>query len=317
MIGLPLVYLLVGFMFTAFAAMSAGDKANPKRFGNAAFWGLFAISFLFGDSLGDLGNGFLVVALALLAGTGRLGVGQPATTTGEERVQMAQRFGLKLFLPALLIPVIVLLGTFAFKALTWNGQHVVDPKQATLVSLALAAIVAAILAQRLFGQPATSPLQEGRRLIDLVGWAAMLPQMLAALGAVFALAGVGQTIGDITLAITPIDSRLAVVVAYCAGMALFTVMMGNAFAAFPVMTAGIGLPLVIGRFGGDPAVVCAIGMLSGFCGTLLTPLAANFNLVPAALLQLKNRYAVIQAQAPTAVLMLLINMVLMYVLAFR
>ncbi|KSB87478.1 hypothetical protein AS593_08150 [Caulobacter vibrioides] len=317
MIGLPLVYLLAGFMFAAFAVMSAGDRNNPKRWGNAAFWGLFAISFLFGDRLGDLGNGFLVVALALLAGTGRLGVGQPATTTGEERVELAQRFGLKLFLPALLIPVIVLVGTFAFKALTWDGRHVVDPKQATLVSLAVAAVVAAILAQRLFKQPAGAPLQEGRRLIDLVGWAAMLPQMLAALGAVFALAGVGQTIGDITLAITPVDSRLAVVVAYCLGMAIFTVMMGNAFAAFPVMTAGIGLPLVIGRFGGDPAVVCAIGMLSGFCGTLLTPLAANFNLVPAALLQLKNRYAVIQAQAPTAVLMLLINMVLMYVLAFR
>jgi len=317
MIGLPLVYLLAGVMFTAFAVMSAGDKANPKRWGNAAFWGLFAISFLFGDRLGDLGNGFLVVALALLAGTGRLGVGQPATTTAEERVELAQRFGLKLFLPALLIPVIVLAGTFTFKALTWKGQHVVDPKQATLVSLAIAAVVAAILAQRLFRQPAGAPLQEGRRLMDLVGWAALLPQMLAALGAVFALAGVGQTIGDITLAITPVDSRLAVVVAYCLGMAIFTVMMGNAFAAFPVMTAGIGLPLVIGRFGGDPAVVCAIGMLSGFCGTLLTPLAANFNLVPAALLQLKNRYAVIRAQAPTAVLMLLINMVLMYVLAFR
>ena len=317
MIGLPLVYLLAGFMFAAFAVMSAGDRNNPKRWGNAAFWGLFAISFLFGDRLGDLGNGFLVVALALLAGTGRLGVGQPATTTGEERVELAQRFGLKLFLPALLIPVIVLVGTFVFKALTWDGRHVVDPKQATLVSLAIAAVVAAILAQRLFKQPAGAPLQEGRRLIDLVGWAAMLPQMLAALGAVFALAGVGQTIGDITLAITPVDSRLAVVVAYCLGMAIFTVMMGNAFAAFPVMTAGIGLPLVIGRFGGDPAVVCAIGMLSGFCGTLLTPLAANFNLVPAALLQLKDRYGVIRAQAPTAVLMLLINMVLMYVLAFR
>ncbi len=317
MIGLPLVYLLAGFMFTAFAVMSAGDKANPKRWGNAAFWGLFAISFLFGDRLGDLGNGFLVVALALLAGTGRLGVGQPRTTTAEERVELAQRFGLKLFLPALLIPVIVLAGTFTFKALTWKGQHLVDPKQATLVSLAVAAVVAAILAQRLFRQPASAPLQEGRRLMDLVGWAALLPQMLAALGAVFALAGVGQTIGDITLAITPVDSRLAVVVAYCLGMAIFTVMMGNAFAAFPMMTAGIGLPLVIGRFGGDPAVVCAIGMLSGFCGTLLTPLAANFNLVPAALLQLKNRYAVIRAQAPTAVLMLLINMVLMYVLAFR
>jgi len=153
--------------------------------------------------------------------------------------------------------------------------------------------------------------------MDLVGWAALLPQMLAALGAVFALAGVGKIIGDLAVAWTPVDSRFAVVAAYCLGMAGFTILMGNAFAAFPVMTAGIALPLVIGRFGGDPAVVCAIGMLSGFCGTLLTPLAANFNLVPAALLQLKDRYGVIRAQAPTAVLMLVINMVLMNVLAFR
>ena len=65
-------------------------------------------------------------------------------------------------------------------------------------------------------------------------------------------------------------------------MALFTMIMGNAFAAFPVMTAAIGVPLLIQHFGGDPAVVGAIGMLAGFCGTLMTPMAANFNIVPAA-----------------------------------
>jgi len=58
-------------------------------------------------------------------------------------------------------------------------------------------------------------------------------------------------------------------------------------------------------------------MLSGFCGTLMTPLAANFNLVPAALLELPDRYAVIKAQIPTALPLLIANTVLMYVLAFR
>jgi uncharacterized membrane protein len=317
MIGLPLVYVVAGAMFAAFSVFSAVDKANAKRWGNAAFWGLVAVSFLFGDFLGDLGNGFLVVALALLAGTGQLGVGQPATTASDERREMAQRLGVRLFIPALVIPLITLVGTFVFKAVTIHGAPLVEAKNATLISLALAAIVAAILAQVMFKQPPSAPLQEGRRLMDLVGWAALLPQMLAALGAVFAAAGVGKTIGELAVAWTPVDSRFAVVAAYCLGMAGFTILMGNAFAAFPVMTAGIALPLVIGRFGGDPAVVCAIGMLSGFCGTLLTPLAANFNLVPAALLQLKDRYGVIRAQAPTAVLMLVVNMVLMNVLAFR
>ncbi|MET3666473.1 DUF979 domain-containing protein [Caulobacter sp. 1776] len=317
MIGLPLVYLLAGLMFAAFAGLSAADRENRKRFGNAAFWGLFAVSFLAGDRLGDLGNGILALALALIAGTGQLGVGAPRTTPSEERETLAAIHGARLFVPALVIPVLVLVGSLTLKRLSLHGAPLVDPKQATLIALAFAALVAAILAQLMFRQPATAPLQEGRRLMDLVGWAALLPQMLAALGAVFAVAGVGKTIGEIAAQITPVDSRFAAVAAYCLGMAIFTVLMGNAFAAFPVMTGGIALPLVIGRFGGDPAVVCAIGMLSGFCGTLLTPLAANFNLVPAALLQLKDRYAVIRAQAPTALLMLIVNVVLMNALAFH
>ena len=101
------------------------------------------------------------------------------------------------------------------------------------------------------------------------------------------------------------------------GMAVFTAIMGNAFAAFPVMTAGIGLPLIVMKFGGNPAIMSAIGMLSGFCGTLTTPMAANFNIVPAALLGLEDRYAVIKAQIPTAIAVLLVNTVLMYVLVFR
>jgi uncharacterized membrane protein len=92
--------------------------------------------------------------------------------------------------------------------------------------------------------------------------------------------------------------------------------MGNAFAAFPVLTAGVGIPLLMQHFHGDPAIVSAIGMLAGFSGTLMTPLAANFNIVPAALLELKNRNGVIIAQIPTALMMLAINTALMYVLAF-
>jgi uncharacterized membrane protein len=100
-------------------------------------------------------------------------------------------------------------------------------------------------------------------------------------------------------------------------MAIFTALMGNAFAAFPVLTAGVALPFLVGRFGADPAVVASIGMLSGYCGTLVTPLAANFNLVPPALLEIPDRYAVIKAQIPTAAIMLIANTVLMYALAFR
>jgi uncharacterized membrane protein len=162
-----------------------------------------------------------------------------------------------------------------------------------------------------------APFQEGRRLVDTIGWAALLPQMLASLGAVFALAGVGNVVGELATQVVPENSLLVAVIVYCVGMALFTMVMGNAFAAFPVLTAGVGIPFLIQKFGGDPAAVAAIGMLAGFCGTLMTPLAANFNIVPAALLDLKDRNLVIRMQIPTAIAMLIINTMLMYALAFN
>jgi uncharacterized membrane protein len=316
MIKIGLVYLVSGAIFAAFAVLSAFDRNNPKRFGNALFWGLVALSFVAGDRLGDLGNGVLVLALALIAGLGLLGRGQPATTSPDERRALAERFGGRLFLPALALPAIVTLGVLVLKPLKLGDAFLLDPKQATLISLAAAAIVGTALALALLRQPLLSPFQEGRRLMDTVGWAALLPQSLAALGAVFALAGVGDLIGQLVTAYLPIDTRLAAVAVYCIGMAGFTMIMGNAFAAFPVLTAGVGLPILIRRYGGDPAIVSAIGMLSGFCGTLMTPLAANFNLVPPALLEIPDRYAVIKAQIPTAIPLLVANMVLMYVLAF-
>src|SRR6185312_1479962 len=178
-------------------------------------------------------------------------------------------------------------------------------------------IVALAVAMVWLRPPPAAPLQEARRLFDSVGWATVLPQMLAALGAIFAMSGVGDEVGRLMAAAIPLDSRFAAVAAYTIGMAVFTMVMGNAFAAFPVMTAAIGLPLIVHRFGGDPAVMGAIGMLSGFCGTLMTPMAANFNLVPAALLEIPDRWAVIRAQAPTAAALLVINTALMYLLAFH
>ncbi|MGB5076373.1 MAG: DUF979 family protein, partial [Sphingorhabdus sp.] len=133
---------------------------------------------------------------------------------------------------------------------------------------------------------------------------------------VFALAGVGETVGDIVQLAIPDGSRAGAVIAFGLGMAVFTMVMGNAFAAFPVMIAAIGMPLLIREYEGDPAIICAIGMLAGFCGTLMTPMAANFNLVPAALLELKDRYGVIKAQIATAIPLLIVNICLIYFLAF-
>jgi uncharacterized membrane protein len=317
MIRLEAVYILAGGLFAVLSVLSALDKSNPKRWGNAAFWGLFATSFLFGSRLTDLANGVLVLARVAIAGFGGLGMGTPASVSPAMRLESARRLGNWIFVPALTIPAVTLFGSLVLKTMKIGGLFLIDPKQATVISLALGVVIAIGIGMAMLRPPALAPFQEGRRLLDTVGWAAVLPQMLAALGAVFTLAGVGAAVNTLVGHVMPMDSPLAAVCAYTFGMALFTVIMGNGFAAFPVMTAGIGLPLIVRKFGGDPSIMAAIGMLSGFCGTLLTPMAANFNLVPAALLELPDRYAVIRAQAPTAAILLLANTLLMYFLVFR
>jgi uncharacterized membrane protein len=312
MITLQWLYVLTGAIFAAFALLSARDATNRKRWGNAAFWALVALSFFAGGLLGDLGNGILVLCLVALAGFGALGRGDPHTTTQEERAASSERRGNALFLPALVIPAAALVGTLFLKDSGW-----IDPKQVTLISLGMGVLLALAICYVWLRPPVLAPLEEGRRLMDSVGWAALLPQMLAALGALFALAGVGGVVGDLAERVIPSGSLFAAVAVYAIGMAVFTMIMGNAFAAFPVMTAAVALPILIGRFHGDPAAICAIGMLAGFCGTLMTPMAANFNIVPAALLDLKDRNAVVKAQVGTALPLLACNILLIYFLAFR
>ncbi|SEI99535.1 Uncharacterized membrane protein [Sphingobium sp. AP50] len=306
MITLHWVYAIAGAIFATYGLLGVRDRPV-----NAAFWALLALSMWAGDRLGDLGNGILVLGLVGLGVLGRLGRSDGAVPLAVRQAR-AVKFGNRLFVIALIIPVTALLGTILFK----QAPDWFDGKQATLIALALGVLIAMVTGCLWLRAGPMVPLEQGRRLMDSVGWAAILPQMLASLGAVFALAGVGDVVGGIVQQAIPLGSLLGAVIAYGLGMALFTMIMGNAFAAFPVMTAAIGIPLLIRTYHGDPAVVCAIGMLAGFCGTLLTPMAANFNLVPAALLELKDKHGVIKRQVGTAVPLLIVNILLIYWLAF-
>ena len=316
MITLEFLYRLMGILTGAAAVINLRDRQNPKRLTNAAFWGFWALSFLFGTYLPDLVNAALILGMVAVATVRGVRATPGESTTLAERVASAQRWGNKLFLPALAVPLVTLAANATIGRITIGGAALVEPKQVTLVSLGLATIVALTLGVLMLRPPLRAPLVEARRLLDAVGWAAMLPQLLAALGAVFAAAGVGTVVSTLAAGAIPAGAPLIAVVAYTLGMALLTMLMGNAFAAFPVMMLGIGLPLLVTTLHGDPTIIAAIGMLSGFCGTLMTPMAANFNLVPVALLDLPDRWAVIRVQVPTALMLLTVNTALIYFLAF-
>lgn len=318
MITLTPVYWLLGVYFGALAWRGLRDAGNPRRHTTGLFWALLALLLFAAEHMPVRLVGGCVVVLVLIAGFGGLRAGRYGESTAGEKQADAARFGHRLFVPALLIPAITLVGTLAAKYLQFGETPLFDSANtATLTSLAIACLTALIVACAMTRQSPNVAVEQSRRLVDAIGWAALLPLLLATLGSVFEAAGVGHAVSGIVRAVIPVDNAFLVVVAYALGMALFTIIMGNAFAAFPVMTGGIALPLLVQLHGADAASLAAIGMLSGYCGTLMTPMAANFNLVPAALLELKDPYGVIRAQWRTGALLLACNIVLMYVIAFR
>jgi Predicted membrane protein len=313
-ITLEHIYFLMGLMLAGVAIVNARDHSNPRWINNTAFWGLYSASFLLGSHISDLSNGLIVLAMVACASIRGLGQSKHESVTQAERDAGSARWGNKLFWIALLIPTVTVAGSYFFKKAPFAAH--IDQKQVTLIALAIATIVSLAAGLAVLKPPLSAPIHEARRLLDSIGWAAVLPQMLAALGALFAIAGVGTVVSTLAERWIPLGQPFEAVMTYTIGMAIFTMVMGNAFAAFPVMTAGIGLPLIVGKFGGDPVIMAAVGMLSGFCGTLMTPMAANFNIVPTALLDL-DEYAVIRVQIPTAILLLIVNTIIMNLFVFH
>lgn len=315
--SIDLLYDLVGLILAITAVMTLADATHPRRYASALFWGLYALVFLVGQWVPPEWVGVGVIVMALIAGFGGVGAGKHKQPSAEQYVASAKRLGHRLFVPALAIPLLTMVGTLSAKHLVFGGVPLLDPKNTTLVSLGIGCVVALALACWLTRETPMQGMRESRRLTDALGWALVLPQMLGMLGLVFSDAGVGKAVAHVTTSYINMDLRFLAVTVYVVGMALFTIIMGNGFAAFPVMTGGVGVPILVGVYHGDPAVMAAIGMLSGYCGTLMTPMAANYNIVPAALLELPDKNAVIRAQIPTALTLLLVNVFLLNFLMFR
>jgi len=310
------LFWLLGIVLLIVGGMIMMDREHPRRFTAGGFWLLYALIFLVGDLLPAEIVGVLVLAMALIAGLGGVTAAKPKVLALETRIASAKRLGNKLFVPALTIPAITVALTLAASHLVIGGTPLVDPKNVTLIGFGVGCVVALGIACVITRDSVGQSMKETRRLVDALSWAAVLPQMLGMLGLVFSDAGVGKAVAHVTTSYINMDVRFVAVVVYCVGMALFTIIMGNGFAAFPVMTGGVGVPVLVGVFHVNPAMMAAIGMFSGYCGTLMTPMAANFNMVPAALLELPDKNAVIRVQVPTALGILACNIVLLNVLGF-
>lgn len=298
---LEVLYLVIGLLciYTAFANLK--DKKNDKNIGTFIFWLMLGLMFVLGPWIPPLYTGILMVIMVLGPIFKQVKRGSEPEPTVEETQRNYRKVGMKVFVPALCIGVFAL-GFALFTSIS------------PLVGMGVGVFVAVLI---LMGYSRENKpcifLHDCRRMLDIVGPLSMLPTLLAALGSVFTSAGVGDVIAQLVSNIIPSGNIVVGIIVYAVGMAIFTMIMGNAFAAITVMTVGIGAPFVL-SLGADPVVVGSLALTCGYCGTLCTPMAANFNMVPVAVLEMKDSNGVIKKQVLIGVIMLVLQIIYMIVM---
>lgn len=299
---LQVFYIMVGLFFLLTMLFTLKDKNHKTKYGTSLFWGILGVIFILGEAIPSMITGLLIVVIGILAAFNQINVGTIKQLDSTFENLKASKIGIKIFIPSLII-ALVALGIAQFTPISG------------VTAVGIAAIIALIATFIITKAKPNEFIEDSNRMFQSIGSTAILPQLLAALGALFTAAGVGDIISNMISSVIPEGNILLGISAYCIGMAIFTAIMGNAFAAFSVITVGIGVPFVFAQ-GGDPIIASALAMTAGFCGTLLTPMAANFNVLPVALLETKDKNAVIKSQAVFAIVLLAIHIPLMYFLAF-
>lgn len=295
-------YILIGVIFILVGLKSLQDKGLKEAKTTALFWFVLAFTFICGPYLPALVTGICVILLAVLTALKKVKPSASDVPSAQNTRANADKIGYKVFIPPVILATLSVIIAINFKSLGAAN------------ALCISAVISIIVTLLITKSSPSNVIKDGTRLMDNVGTTGILPQVLAALGALFTKAGVGEVISGGVSSIVPEGNLLIGIIVYCIAMALFTAIMGNGFAAFSVITVGIAIPFLINH-GANPVVIGALGLTAGYCGTLMTPMAANFNIMPAALLETKDKYGIIKAQLPVAIIMLVIHMILMYVFA--
>ena len=298
---LEVLYLIIGLICIYTAIANLRDKGNQKRYGTFVFWCTLGLMFVLGPWIPSLYTGILMCVMVAVPILHRVSRGTQPDPSEEEAEKNYRKIGMKVFIPALSI------GVFALAAALFTS---ISPLVGMGVGVFAAVIILMIYSRD--NKPKVF-LQDCRRMMDIVGPLSMLPTLLAALGSVFTAAGVGDVIAQLVSNVIPSGNLVVGIIVYAVGMAIFTMIMGNAFAAITVMTVGIGAPFVL-SLGADPVVVGSLALTCGYCGTLCTPMAANFNMVPVAVLEMKDKNGVIKKQVLIGVIMLILQIIYMIVM---
>lgn len=299
---LEIVYIIIGLVLIYAGVKNLKDKENTERVGTFVFWSSFGVVCAFGRFFPPVLTGILIIVMLIPALLKKVKMGNVDSPKKEYTEKQFDKIGLKIFAPALCMGIFSLI----FALFT---------DISSLVGVSVGVILAIIMTMAFSSDNKPMVfLNDSERMLSIMGPLCLLPPLLGCLGSIFTQAGVGEVIAGIVQKIVPEGNVNVGIIVFALGMVIFTMIMGNAFAAITVITIGIGGPCVL-AYGADPVVIGMIALTTGYCGTLMTPMAANFNIVPVAILDMKERFGVIKKQVFVALVMIVVQIA--YMIMFK
>ena len=174
---LNIFYVMVGLMMILTMIYTLKDKKHKTRYGTAAFWGIFG-QFIPAEVVGGL-----IIVIAILSGFNQVNMGTIKQLDNTFSRVKAEKIGLKIFLPSLVI---------AFVALAIAQFTPISG----VAAIGISAVAALILTLIITRCSVSEVVEDSDRMLQSVSSTAILPQLLAALGALFTAAGVGDIISN-------------------------------------------------------------------------------------------------------------------------
>lgn len=289
-----------GFIMAVIAASYVKEKISRSNLISAFFWGTLSFVFMFDRMVSSfiLGLCFFII-IVLLPFLPKQSPSEPF-----EKSALRASKGFIGFLPMFFYALFLI---FFLHFIPWVfyllGLHA-KASEFTQISIFSSSILTFLLYYLLFNFKLKSFLVVFKVVMEKIIPALIIPYILATLG--LTLHTISNELANTFSAFLNSQSTTSVIISYMILNLALAMLTGNAFTSFPIIFT-VFSSLVLTMFTNISFIKFTVcGMLMGYCGTLLSPVASNFNLFPLVLNgYFQRKYSIIFAQLPTVLASLL------------
>ena len=162
---MEVIYVACGLMSAYVGYRALVDKDQKNKIGTAVFWLALAALLGLGMWMPPVVSGILVVIMTIPPIIKRVSPGVNKVIPEEYKRKMADKLGLKVFIPALTMGILALIVGIAL------------PDLGALVGLGFGILVSAIIILIMSKDSPSAIATEGKKLLESVGPLSILPQL--------------------------------------------------------------------------------------------------------------------------------------------